>query len=140
MEWSHGLGINKIVVLGLTPESHGNATGIGGADVITMQLYRDMDVGATYANVITSMNLDGAAIPVIMNSDREAIALAIKTVVRTTPENCRVVRIKNTLSLGEIYVSENMIDELKKYPDQFAIISAATTWQFNSSDTIQPFD
>lgn len=140
VEWSHGLGIKKIVVLGLTPESHGNATGIGGADVITMQLYRDIDVGATYANVITSMNLDGAAIPVIMNSDREAIALAIKTVVRTTPENCRVVRIKNTLSLGEIYVSENMIEELKKYPDQFAIISAATTWQFDSSDTIQPFD
>ncbi|MDC1311575.1 lactate racemase domain-containing protein [Burkholderiales bacterium] len=140
VEWDHELSIKKIVVLALTPESHGNATGIGGADVITMQLYRDMDVGATYANVITSMNLDGAAIPVIMNSDREAIALAIKTVVRTTPRKCRVVRIKNTLSLGEIYVSENMLDELKKHPDQFTIMSRASDWQFDNNDKIQPFD
>ncbi|OUT76566.1 MAG: hypothetical protein CBB82_07435 [Betaproteobacteria bacterium TMED22] len=140
VEWSNGLNVKKIVVLGLTSESHGNATGIGGADVITMQLYRDMDVSATYANVVTSMNLDGAAIPIIMNSDREAIALAIKTVVRTTPENCRIVRIKNTLSLGDIYVSENMLDELKEQPDEFTIISDAKDWQFDSYDSIQPFD
>jgi len=138
--WSHALDVKKIVVLRLTPESHGNATGIGGADVITMQLYRDMDVGATYANVATSMNLDGAAIPIIMNSDREAIALAIKTVVRTTPENCRVVRIKNTLSLGEIYVSQNMVEEIKNNPDQFTIMSNAKSWQFDSENKIQPFD
>jgi hypothetical protein len=138
--WSHELNIKKIVVLRLTPESHGNATGIGGADVITMQLYRDMDVGATYANVATSMNLDGAAIPIIMNSDREAIALAIKTVVRTTPENCRVVRIKNTLSLGEIYVSRNMLDDVEKHPDQFTIVSDAKDWQFDSDNKIHPFD
>ena len=86
------------------------------------------------------MNLDGAAIPIIMNSDREAIALAIKTVVRTTPENCRIVRIKNTLSLGDIYVSENMLDELKEQPDEFTIISDAKDWQFDSYDSIQPFD
>jgi len=138
--WSHALDVKKIVVLRLTPESHGNATGIGGADVITMQLYRDMDVGATYANVATSMNLDGAAIPIIMNSDRDAIALAIKTVVRTTPENCRVVRIKNTLSLGEIYVSQNMVEEIKNNPDQFTIMSNAKNLQFDSENKIQPFD
>ena len=108
--------------------------------MITMQLYRDIDVGATYANVATSMNLDGAAIPIIMNSDREAIALAIKTVVRTTPENCRVVRIKNTLSLGEIYVSQNMVEEIKNNPDQFTIMSNAKSWQFDSDNKIQPFD
>jgi hypothetical protein len=138
--WNHELNVKKIVVLRLTSESHGNATGIGGADVITMQLYRDMDVGATYANVATSMNLDGAAIPIIMNSDREAIALAIKTVVRTTPENCRVVRIKNTLSLGEIYVSKNMLDEVEKHPDQFTIVSDTKDWQFHSDNTIHLFD
>jgi hypothetical protein len=86
------------------------------------------------------MNLDGAAIPIIMNSDREAIALAIKTVVRTTPENCRVVRIKNTLSLGEIYVSRNMLDDVEKHPDQFTIVSDAKDWQFDSDNKIHPFD
>ena len=134
--WNNGLHVKKIVVLSITPESHGNATGIGGADVTTMRLYRDMDLGATYANVITSMNLDGAAIPIIMNSDRDAIALAIKTVVRTKPEDCLIVRIKNTLSLGEIHVSANMMDEVNKSPDLFKIVSGAQDWQFDCNNNL----
>ena len=138
--WNNGLHVKKIVVLSITPESHGNATGIGGADVTTMRLYRDMDLGATYANVITSMNLDGAAIPIIMNSDRDAIALAIKTVVRTKPEDCRIVRIKNTLSLGEIHVSANMMDEVNKSPDLFKIVSGAQDWQFDCNNNLHTVD
>jgi hypothetical protein len=109
VQWKLDPLVKKIVVLGLTPESHGNATGIGGADVITMRLYREMDIGATYANIITSMNLDGAAIPIVMNNDREAVSLAVKTVVRVKPQDCRIVRIRNTLELGEIEVSEPML-------------------------------
>ncbi|MDA0238173.1 MAG: lactate racemase domain-containing protein [Proteobacteria bacterium] len=140
VQWDSGLHVKKIVVLRITPESHGNATGIGGADVTTMRLYRDMDIGATYANVITAMNLDGAAIPIIMNSDREAIALAIKTVVRTKPEDCRIVRIKNTLSLGEIDVSTNMLEEVTKNPDLFEIISEAQDWKFDYKNNLQAID
>jgi hypothetical protein len=133
INWKSDLLTKKIVVLGLTPESHGNATGIGGADVITMRLYRDMDVGATYANVITSMNLDGAAIPLIMNTDRDAIALAVKTVVRVKPEDCRIVRIRNTLNLAEIEVSEPMLAEVKAKPDCFRIVSPAKTFAFDGA-------
>ena len=140
VEWSNGLHVKKIVVLSITPESHGNATGIGGADTTTMRLYRDIDISATYANVITSMNLDGAAIPIIMNSDKDAIALAIRTVVKTKPEDCRVVRIKNTLSLGEIEVSQNMIDEVQKNPDLFKIISGAQEWEFDSDNNLHISD
>ena len=105
-----------------------------------MRLYRDIDISATYANVITSMNLDGAAIPIIMNSDKDAIALAIRTVVKTKPEDCRVVRIKNTLSLGEIEVSQNMIDEVQKNPGLFKIISGAQEWEFDSDNNLHISD
>ncbi|MGD8477025.1 MAG: hypothetical protein PVI98_07750, partial [Burkholderiales bacterium] len=138
MEWVNDPMVKKIVVLGLTPESHGNATGIGGADVITMRLYRDMDVGATYANVITSMSLGGAAIPIIMNSDKDAIALAVKTVVRVKPENCRIVRIRNTLNLAEIEVSEPMLAEVKARPEAFRIISPAQPFSFDQDGTLAP--
>lgn len=137
-QWKSDLLVKKIVVLGLTPESHGNATGIGGADVTTMRLYRDMDVGATYANVITSMNLDGAAIPLIMNTDREAIALAVKTVVRVKPEECRIVRIRNTLQLAEIEVSEPMLAEVKSRPDCFRIVSPAKSLAFDDDGRLAP--
>lgn len=140
VEWNHRLNIKKIVALGLTKASQGNATGIGGADVTTMRLYKDINIGATYANVITSMNLDGAAIPIIMNTDREAIALAIKTVVRTQPEQCRVVRIKNTLSLGEIEVSQNMLEGVRDNPKLFSIVSEPKDWNFDSRNAIEPFE
>lgn len=130
--------VKKIVVLGLTPESHGNATGIGGADVITMRLFREMDVGATYANIVTSMNLDGAAIPVVMNTDREAIALAVKTVVRVKPERCRIVRIRNTLELGQIQVSEPLLAEVKGRPEHFQIVSPARPWAFDAKGALAP--
>ncbi len=128
--------VKKIVVLGLTAQSYGNATGIGGADVITMRLYREMDIGATYANVITSMILSGAAIPLIMNSDREAISLAIKSVVRVKPEDCRIVHIRNTLDLAEIRVSEPLLKEVKANPARFEIRSAAQPFDFDADGTL----
>ncbi len=136
VQWKLDPLVKKIVVLGLTPESHGNATGVGGADVITMRLYREMDVGATYANIITSMNLDGAAIPIVMNSDREAISLAVKTVVRVRPADCRIVRIRNTLDLGEIQVSEPLLTEVKARPERFQIVSPPIHFAFDSQGTL----
>lgn len=138
VQWKLDPLVKKIVVLGLTPESHGNATGIGGADVITMRLYRKMDVGATYANIITSMNLDGAAIPLVMNNDREAIAVAVKTVVRVKPHDCRIVRIRNTLELGQIEVSEPMLAEVRARPRRFQIASAPAPLVFDSDGRLAP--
>ncbi len=139
VDWNSDLDVKKIVVLGLTPESHGNATGIGGADVTTMKLFNQMDVSATYANVITSMNLDGAAIPIVMNNDNEAINLAVKTVVRTAPENCKIIRIRNTLSLGEIFVSENLLDTVQSNSSFFEIISDAKPFAFDADQNLEAF-
>jgi len=130
--------VKKIVVLGLTRETMGNATGLGSADVITMRLYRELDVASTYANIITSCNLDGAAIPMIMNTDREAIALAVKTVVRVKPQNCRIVRIRNTLQLAEIQVSEPLLAEVARQPDRFEVVSGLAAFAFDVSGTLAP--
>jgi hypothetical protein len=130
--------VKKIVVLGLTRESMGNATGLGSADVITMRLYRELDVPSTYANIITSCNLDGAAIPMIMNSDREAIALAVKTVVRVKPQDCRMVRIRNTLQVAEIQVSEPMLAEIAGQPERFELVSGPAPFAFDANGTLAP--
>ena len=130
--------VKKIVILGLTRETMGNATGVGSADVITMRVYRELDVASTYANIITSCNLDGAAIPMVMNTDREAIALAVKTVVRVKPENCRIVRIRNTLHLGEIQISAALLDEVRANPGRFEIVSGPAALAFDSNDTLAP--
>jgi hypothetical protein len=139
IKWAPKPFIKKIVVLGLTRETMGNATGIGSADVITMRIWREFDVPSTYANIITSANLDGAAIPMIMNTDREAISLAVKSVVRVKPQDCRIVRIRNTLHLSEIQVSEPLLAEVRAQPERFEIASDPLPFAFDAQEALPPF-
>ncbi|MGI9332832.1 MAG: hypothetical protein ACR2RL_06695 [Gammaproteobacteria bacterium] len=109
--------VQKIVLLDLSDPTHGNATGIGLADVITQRLFNRIDWPVTYANVITSAYLDGALIPIVMQSADDAVRLAVKTVPRVKSADTRIVRIGDTLALGEIDVSEAMLDEVRSHPN-----------------------
>ncbi|MYF90646.1 MAG: DUF2088 domain-containing protein, partial [Gemmatimonadetes bacterium] len=79
-------GAARIVVLDLTDETHGNANGVGLADIITRRLYERIDFEATYANVFTTTFLNRAYIPVIMATDREAIEAALSVQNLAHPE------------------------------------------------------
>jgi hypothetical protein len=138
IEWNMKPLIKKIVVLGLTPETHGNACGIGCADVTTMRLYKEMDIPKTYANIIASTYLDGGMIPMIMNTDQEAIALAAKTVVRVKPQDCKIVRIRTTLDLVDIHVSEPLLAQVRANPGQFEIVGAPDPMKFDAKGTLYP--
>jgi Lactate racemase N-terminal domain len=130
--------VKKIAVLGLTPETDGNATGVGAADVITMRLFRDFDPAKTYANVIAATLLDGAAIPMIMNSDREAVQLAAKTIPQTRPEDATIVHIPNTLEIVEIDVSENLLPYIEANPDKFEVIGSPAPLGFDAQGNLTP--
>jgi len=138
IEWNMKPLVKKIVVLGLTPETHGNATGVGAADVITMRLYKDIDIAKTYANIIASTYLDGAVIPMIMNTDEDAIRLAVKTVVRVKPQDCKIVRIRTTLDLVDIHVSEPLLEQVRARPSEFEIVGAPEAMKFDAKGTLYP--
>jgi len=129
--------IQKIVVLDITPQSHGNGVGIGLADISTRNCIEKIDLGAVYTNAITATILNPAKLPIIMNSDRDALAVALKTCNRITPETARIVRIKNTLELHRIWVSPVMLDELKKN-ENIEIAGEETPLEFDSSGRIFP--
>ncbi len=109
--------VKKIVMLDLTDATKGNAAGVGSADVITSRLYRRIDFGVTYANIVTSTYLSGGAIPIPMRTEGEAVRLAVKTLIGVEPKDARIVRIRNTLALGEIGVSEALFDEVRAHPN-----------------------
>lgn len=109
--------VKKVVMLDLTDATKGNAAGIGSADVITSRLYRRIDFGVTYANIVASTYLSGGAIPIPMRTEGEAVRLAVKTLIGIEPKDARIVRIRNTLALGEIGVSEPLFDEVRAHPD-----------------------
>jgi hypothetical protein len=106
-----------IVALDITDESYGNATGIGNADFTTRRLVEKIDMKPTLINCITACSPGMAKIPATYETDREAIETALSCIGLTAPENARVVRIKNTLMIGEIEVSEAYLPEVAKRGD-----------------------
>lgn len=101
--------IKRIFIRGLSDKSEGNAIGIGRADFTTKRVVEKMDQKATYINAITSMAPDRAKIPITYDNDRQALAAAVETLGSKPIRELKVVRIKNTLELDELYVSAPLL-------------------------------
>jgi hypothetical protein len=114
-----------IVTLDLTDESYGNAVGIGNADFTTRRLVEKIDMKPTLINAITACAPGGAKVPATFETDREAVETALSCIGLTPPSSARVIRIKNTLMLGEIEVSEAYAAELARRPDLTPLGDAA---------------
>ena len=83
------------------------------ADIITKRLFNKIDLKITYENVLTSNFIKRGSIPIIADTDRQAVEYALRTCGPIEPENARIIRIKNTLELGEIYVSQSILEEIR---------------------------
>jgi hypothetical protein len=106
-----------IVCLDLTDESYGNAIGIGNADFTTRRLVDKIDMKPTLINAITACEPGVAKVPATYDTDQEAVEAALSCIGLTPPERARVIRIKNTLMLGEIEVSDAYAAEVAKRSD-----------------------
>src|SRR5215468_5642882 len=95
-----------IYVRGLSAKTHGNAAGIGLADFTSTRLVRHMNHRATVINCLTAGYPEGAFIPVHFETDREVLDAALAIVGMRRPEEARVMRIRNTLCLEELEISE----------------------------------
>ncbi|OIP90105.1 MAG: hypothetical protein AUK26_10205 [Syntrophaceae bacterium CG2_30_58_14] len=113
----HPVNVRRLFVRDLTPFSGGNATGIGLADLTTKRLVDKIDRLSTYMNCITGISLEKAAIPMHFETDRECIQVALGSVGLIPPRKSRIVRIKNTLQLDEVEVSEIYGGEIPSRPD-----------------------
>lgn len=127
---SGGPDVNKMVVLDLSERTHGNANGMGTADFTTRKLVDKTDFKATYANGLTSTVVGPTHVPTVLDCDRDAILAAVKTSNARDLTKVRLVRIKDTLHLGEIFVSEAMLDEIKDHPN-ITILSEPANMQFD---------
>lgn len=121
--------IGTIVALDLTEASHGNATGIGGAEFTTRRVIRKIDFDSMYTNVLTSGAVIAAQLPVIMNDDEHAVRAAIRSAPKDSLDHVKVVRILDTLHMGDILVSENYLDYLSTRND-VEIIEEGLDWNF----------
>ena len=116
-ESSNGPRVKRLAVRDLTEATKGHASGIGFADFTTRRLVEKIDHAALYTNALTASAPEEARIPLTLESDREMIDAALGTIGPVPPEGARVVRIRNTLALGEIEVSEAYQPELARRPE-----------------------
>lgn len=130
--------ITWIVACDLTAKSYGNANGIGNADFTTRRLAEKIDWQATLINCLAAVTPNGAKLPPVFETDREATAAALDCLGLTRPEEVRVVRIKNTLLLGEVEVSEAFLPELAARADLVKVTDPAPL-AFDETGTLAPF-
>jgi hypothetical protein len=98
----------RLVVLRLTERTHGNACGLGVADITTRAVIDNVDYQKYWTNVVASTELNNGKTPLWVPDDRSAIALAIATAPRTDRAAPRLVRIESTLQLAELWISETL--------------------------------
>lgn len=105
--------VNKMIVLDLTPETEGNANGVGTADFTTQRLIDKTNFAATYANGLTSTVVAPTKAATTLANDHLALKAAVKTCNILDFTKVKMVRIKNTLELSEIEVSEALLPEVE---------------------------
>ncbi|WP_299907036.1 lactate racemase domain-containing protein [uncultured Paracoccus sp.] len=124
--------VGKLAVLDLSTKSGGNATGIGLADICTRRLVEKIDYPATYANCITSTVLASARLPVIMECEKAAVQVALKTSNAADPEAPRMVWLTDTLHLETIRISSALLPEARENP-AIEILGEAESPRFDAA-------
>lgn len=130
----------KMFVRKLTPPSHGNACGLCYADVTTRQCLQSVDWESTWINFSTNMMLSAGKIPVYQNTDYEALRLAIRTCTKLSDySQARIARIRDTLSLSEVEVSEALLPDVMGRND-VEILSEPYELEFDADGNMKDFE
>jgi hypothetical protein len=123
--------IRRVAVLGISKLSHGNGTGLGMAHIVTVDFMKQLDIAATYINGITSRVIEGARIPLVANSDLDAVKIGVFCGMGVEPAKAKIVQIVNTLTLGDIVMSEPYLP-LIRGDKRFEVISEPEPMRFDA--------
>lgn len=129
--------IRRIFVRDLTPETHGNAIGIGLADFTTTRAVRAIDLQVSYINALTALTPQTVKLPIHFETDREAISTALTSLALKDQQAARIVRIPDTLSLESMQVSEAYLEELMQ-SSQMKPVSEVDEMKFDAADNLLP--
>ena len=128
--------VRALYVRGLTPETHGNAVGMGIADVVRTRLVREMDPKSTYTNALSAMTPAMARTPMHFDNDAECLGAAVR-LSGAAEESARIVRVRNTLALDRLVVSAALAPELRRR-DDLQVLGSERDWVFDARGDIAP--
>lgn len=128
--------IKQLFVRELTPESQGNATGIGLADFTTRRLANTIDWHKTYLNCLTAAQPAGARLPIVCETDAEAIRHALTAAGVEDAHGGRIVRIANTLHMEAMLVSAAALQDIKGN-SRYAVGAAVDALDFDGNGNLR---
>jgi hypothetical protein len=128
--------IQYLAVLDLSEASHGNATGVGLADFTTRRLVEKIDQEATYLNCLTSGGPGRAAVPMTLPDDEDLFEAVWKALKPESLAEVRVAVVDNTLHLGELWVSEALVEEVEGR-DGAEVVGEPVPLRFDSRGRMQ---
>jgi hypothetical protein len=126
--------ITRIVLRDLTPETYGNAIGIGLADYTTQRCVDKIDVEVTNINCITAVTPEKARIPITLPNDREALQAAFRTIGPKDENNIRLVWIKNTSNIVNLMVSPAARDSIPA--ENIEVLEGPVEMEFDAEDNL----
>lgn len=128
--------ISRVFVRGLSKESKGNGSGIGMVDVATSRLVDQIDWQSTAINAFTACCPEDCKVPMTVNKEQEAIGVALNTIRPYTLDDLKIVHIKNTLELDEMFVSKGSLSQLKSRAE-ITIESHPLEMTFNGTGNLE---
>lgn len=127
--------ISKVFVRGLSDKTYGNANGIGLADFTTRQVFEKIDLQSLYTNAQTACRTDSCKIPMMLDTDKDAIVTALDIVGIEDFSKAKIMWVKNTSKLEKIYVSDIYSEEIKSCKNLF-VIKKNIEFKFDNDDML----
>ena len=109
--------IGAIYVRGLTEGTHGNAVGLGNADIMPRALLQHVDLNSTYMNAFTAKRLSICKVPMLVENELQALQVLLNFRAEADPGSLRLAWIRNTSMLDELWASEALLDEARANPN-----------------------
>ncbi|CQR52291.1 hypothetical protein BN996_03079 [Haloferax massiliensis] len=109
--------VKRIYTRGLTDKTHGNAMGVGSADVIHEDIVAELDAGTTLINALTASTIRGVKLPPVVETDRAGVVAALSTIGVVDLDTVRVVRAADTMHLHRLYASPALVEEARDRDD-----------------------
>jgi hypothetical protein len=131
--------VMRIIVRGLTEETHGNAAGIGIAEFCSRRVLEQIDMKITKINCLTGGHPTGAMLPVNYDTEREVLDAALSVIGLTPPEQSGILWIRDTLHLAEVECSARYWDEAQGRSD-LTILTEPRDLQFDGAGDLLPYE
>ncbi|MBI3879013.1 MAG: DUF2088 domain-containing protein [Verrucomicrobia bacterium] len=129
--------IKRIIVRGLTEQTHGNATGLGYSEFCLTRVVKAMDQRSTWINVNTAGNPAVGMIPPHYDTDRETLTVALGTIGLVEPPRAKLLWIRNTLDIVEVECSEAYLEAARARAD-LEVLGEPRPLAFDATGNLPP--